>query len=174
MTTLYTIIQFITFPGCLTRAFFQQIVCRICKIPVEDSRYLRYDEMAGHIEHHLAKTPRSAFALCFVPAFFNILLAFSVGTMSAFRLFYIGAFTTPTVFIDVVCVWFALSLLTNTAPLREDCAMMWSLVYSKQSNFLQKIFYFPGALICRVDAFFDAYCINFVLAIVFVAVAAAM
>ena len=73
MTAFYYITKYITFPGAYVRCFWEQIICRICKVPVEDNRYLRQDELAGHIDHEFMPTARSAFALCFVPAFFNAL-----------------------------------------------------------------------------------------------------
>ena len=53
MTTLYIITKYLTFPGALVRGFFEQLVCRICGIPVEDNRIVRRDELSGHIEHEL-------------------------------------------------------------------------------------------------------------------------
>ena len=51
MTGLYILIRYLTFPGAIMKGFWQQVVCRICKVPVEDNRYLRNDEMCGSVEH---------------------------------------------------------------------------------------------------------------------------
>ena len=163
MTTIYYLLKLLTFPGAVTRAFWEQVVCRIGKIPVEDSRYLRMNEMCGHVEHYLAATPRSAFALCYVPRFMNVVLACIVGTMSATRLLYLGETLTLISMVDIIGLWFAFSLLTNCSPMQEDAMNMWSLVYSKKSNFLQKIFYFPGAVVSVVWAFLDKYSLHFLI-----------
>ena len=38
MTGLYILIKYLTFPGALVRGMWEQIVCRMCKVPVEDNR----------------------------------------------------------------------------------------------------------------------------------------
>ncbi|MCQ2462778.1 MAG: hypothetical protein MJ177_05160 [Clostridia bacterium] len=163
MTTVYYILKLLTFPGAVTRAFWEQVVCRISGIPVEDSRYLQMNEMCGHIEHMLAEKPRGAFALCYVPRFMNVLLALIVGSFSATRIFYLGVSLTLLSMIDIAGVWFAFSLLTNCSPMWEDALNMWSLVYSKKSNIFQKIFYFPGAVVSVAWAFLDKYSRHFLI-----------
>lgn len=168
MTVLYAISKILSLPGSVTRAFWEQVVCRMSSIPVEDNRYLRGNEMCGHVEHELASTARSAFALCYVPRFMNVLLAVFVGSFSAFRLFYLGEFIMPWSVADIAAIWFAFSLLTNGSPLTEDAMNMWQLLYSKESNILQKIFYTPGALVSVAWAWLDKYCIHFIIGIVII------
>ena len=70
MTSLYILIKYLTFPGALVRGMWEQIVCRRSKVPVEDNRYLRRDEMISHVDHEFMPKAQGAFAICFVPFFF--------------------------------------------------------------------------------------------------------
>ena len=164
MTALYIIIKYLTFPGALVRGMWEQTVCRWSKVPVEDNRNLRRDEMISHIEHEFMPKSRGAFAICFVPFFFNMLGAFIFGTIPAVMLLYLqfrGIFLMATC---AVSYWFAFSLFVNAFPLVEDAMNMLDKVY-KKGNILQKIFYAPGAGICFLGAFLERYCITFVIAV---------
>ncbi|MBO7320041.1 MAG: hypothetical protein J6V06_08510 [Clostridia bacterium] len=164
MTALYIIIKYLTFPGALVRGMWEQTVCRWSKVPVEDNRYLRRDEMISHIDHEFMPKARGAFAICFVPFFFNMLGALIFGTIPAVMLLYLqfrGIFLIATC---AVSYWFAFSLFVNAFPLIEDAMHMLHMVY-KKGNILQKIFYAPGAGICLIGAFLERYCITFVIAL---------
>jgi hypothetical protein len=164
MTGLYILIKYLTFPGALVRGMWEQIVCRICKVPVEDNRYLRRDEMIGHIEHEFMPKAQGAFAICFVPLFFNLLGALIFGTIPAVMLLYLQF---KGLFLGVTCAvsyWFAFSLFVNAFPLIEDAINMLDKVY-RHGNILQKIIYAPGAGLCFVGAYLEKYCLTFVFAV---------
>ncbi len=165
MTTLYIITRYLTFPGALIRGFWEQIVCRVCKVPVEDNRYLRRDEMCSHIEHEFMPKARGAFALCFVPAFMNAILAFFLCTIPVFITMYLDMGSLVFKICGLVSYWFAFSLFVNSNPLIEDAMHMMHKVY-KSGNILQKIFYAPAAVCLYVGAFLERYCITFVFAAV--------
>lgn len=172
MTFFYVLTKCLTAPGAALHAFWEHMVCKICKIPVEDNRYLQANEMCGHVDHAFALTPRAAFALCYVPMFFNLLGAFLMGLLPAFKLLYIGDFSLPGSLFDIAAIWFALSLFTNVSPLVEDAMKMWSLLYSKSSNPAQKLFYTPGAVVCYLAAYLDRLSIPFIIGVAITAVAA--
>ena len=94
MTSLYILIKYLTFPGALVRGMWEQIVCRFCKVPVEDNRYLRRDEMISHIDHEFMPKAQGAFAICFVPFFFNMLGAVEYFTYTEFV--YPGSYSDAT------------------------------------------------------------------------------
>ena len=164
MTGLYILIKYLTFPGALVRGMWEQIVCRICKVPVEDNRYLRRDEMIGHIEHEFMPKAQGAFAICFVPLYFNLLGALIFGTIPAVMLLYLQF---KGLFLGITCAvsyWFAFSLFVNAFPLIEDAINMLDKVY-RHGNILQKIIYAPGAGLCFVGAYLEKYCLTFVFAV---------
>lgn len=163
MTALYIIIKYLTFPGVLVHGMWEQIVCRICKVPVEDNRYLRRDEMAGHIEHEFMPKARGAFAICFVPFFFNMLGALILGLIPAIMFVYLQFRGIALIALSLVSYWFAISLFVNSFPLVEDAMNMMDKVYH-HGNILQKIFYAPGAVICYSGAYLEKYCMTFIFA----------
>lgn len=168
MTGLYILVRYLTFPGAIMKGFWQQVVCRICKVPVEDNRYLRNDEMCGNIEHEFMPKARGAFALCFVPAFMNALLCtLLIVVPEIVLLFGIGGI--PLKVLSAISLWFGISLYLNSYPLIEDAINMMSKVY-KEGNILQKIFYAPAAALLYIGAYLERYNIT-LLAVVAGAVA---
>lgn len=166
MTGIYIFLKYLTAPGALVRGMWEQIVCRASKIVVEDNRYLRQDESSSHIEHELAETSRSAFAMCFVPFFFNMLGAFIFGLIPTIMLIYLQF---KGLFLGISCAisyWFAFSLFCNAFPLVEDAMNMMDKVYH-HGTIIQKIFYAPGAVITYAGAYLEKYAITFIVAIIF-------
>ncbi|MBQ3137463.1 MAG: hypothetical protein IJB74_08290 [Clostridia bacterium] len=164
MTALYILTKYLTFPGALIRGMWEQAVCRICKVPVEDNRYLRKDEMISHVEHEFMPTARGAFAICFVPAFMNFIGAFFLCLIPIMFTLYARFDDTVLTLINSVAYWFAFSLMVNSYPLIEDAYNMMEKVY-KQGNILQKILYAPAAAFLFIGAFVEKYCISFILGI---------
>ena len=159
MTGLYILVRYLTFPGAILKGFWQQVVCRICKVPVEDNRYLRKDEMCGNIEHEFMPKARGAFALCFVPAFMNALLCVLLTVVPEIVLFFgIGGMALKAV--SIVSLWFGASLYLNSYPLVEDAMNMMNKVYRK-GNILQKIFYAPAAAVLYIGAYLERYNVTF-------------
>lgn len=164
MTALYILTRYLTFPGALIRGFWEQVVCRICKVPVEDNRYLRKDEMCSHIEHEFMPKPAGSFALCFVPAFMNGLLAFVMCLIPVFIAMYLDIGDIYFRVCSILSYWFAFSLYVNSYPLIEDAMHMMHKVY-KNGNILQKILYAPGAVCLYIGAYAERYCLTFILAV---------
>jgi len=165
MTAFYYITKYLTFPGAYVRCFWEQIICRICGVPVEDNRYLRQDEMCSHVDHELMPTARSAFALCFVPAFFNAIGAFF---LAIFPIVFLFIYETTNLVLLLVCAvswWFACSLYVNSYSLVEDAINMMEKVY-KKGNILQKIFYAPAAAMLYVGAYLEKYGVTFLAAVI--------
>ena len=164
MTGLYVLTKYLTFPGCLMRGFWQQVVCRMCKVPVEDNRYIRNDETCGHIEHEFMPRARGAFAFCFVPAFMMSIMAFMLCLVPAFITIYLEIGDIYLKIASAVSYWFAISFYVNSYPMIEDAINMMNKVY-KHGNILQKIFYAPSAVILYLGAYLERYGITFILAV---------
>lgn len=164
MTSLYIFIKYLTFPGALVRGMWEQIVCRCCKVPVEDNRYLRGDEMISHIDHEFMPKAQGAFALCFVPFFFNMIGALLLGIIPAMMVIYLQFKGIALVALSIVSYWFAISLFVNAFPLVEDALNMVDKVYH-HGNILQKIIYTPGLIICFVGAYLEKYSLTFLFAV---------
>lgn len=161
MTSLYILTKYLTFPGALIRGMWEQIVCRFCKVPVEDNRYLRKDEMISHVDHELMPKAQGAFAICFVPAFMNFIGALFLCMAPALFTLYSRIDDTVLTLVNAVAYWFAFSLMVNSYPLIEDAYNMMEKIY-KHGSILQKILYAPGAFFLFIGAFVERYCISFI------------
>ena len=165
MTDLYVLTKYLTFPGCLMRGFWQQVVCRFSKVPVEDNRYLRRDETCGHIEHEFMPKATGAFDFCFVPAFMMSIMAFMLLLIPSFITIYLEIGDIYLKLMSAVSYWFGISFIVNAYPMIEDAMNMMNKVY-KQGNILQKIFYAPSAAILYAGAYLERYCITFIFAVI--------
>ena len=94
MKLIYVYVKIFTFPGALTKAFFEQIMCRIFRCPVEDNRYLRTDEMCGHVEHELIRKPVESYLFCLIPGLLNFLLAVMLGVIPFVNIFLLGNYSS--------------------------------------------------------------------------------
>ncbi len=165
MTFLYELTRLLTFPGAFVRCFWEQIVCRICGVPVEDNRYLRADELSSHVDHELMPTASSAFAICFVPAFFNAIGAFALAIIPLAYLFIYETTNTVLAVVCAVSYWLACSLYINSYSLIEDAKNMIGKVYG-DGNIFQKVLYAPAAAILYIGSYLEAYGVTFIAVIV--------
>lgn len=182
MRLIYVITKILTFPGALTKAFFEQIMCRIFKCPVEDNRYLRTDEMCGHVDHELIERPVASFMFCFIPGLLNFLLAqlvclfpvINIGLLGNYQGFVASSGLSAIIkeeamvnTLDFVLpfffAWVCVSLLTNIFPLIEDMIVMKEQY--KKLNPVLKVIFFPGYIVMRIGAVLEKYGITFLLLI---------
>lgn len=164
MDKLYIIERFITAPGALVRGFFEHLVCRMCGIPVEDNRILRNDELGSHVEHELAPTARKAFAVCFVPAFLNGVLATFLFFASFINLFYLQTSSAFYTLIYAVAYYLAFSLYLNSYSTVEDALNMRYQVYHN-GNIFQKIFYSISFPFLYLGSYAERYSITTLIAL---------
>ncbi len=182
MRLIYVITKILTFPGALTKAFFEQIMCRIFKCPVEDNRYLRTDEMCGHVDHELIERPVASFMFCFIPGLLNFLLAqlvclfpvINIGLLGNYQGFVASSglsaiikeeamVNTLDFILPFFFAWVCVSLLTNIFPLIEDMIVMKEQY--KKLNPVLKVIFFPGYIVMRIGAVLEKYGLTFVLLI---------
>ena len=186
MTVFYVITKFLTFPGAITKALFEHIMCKICKAPVEDTRCLRTDEMCGHIEHELIEKPAASFWFCFIPGLLNFLLGMCLSLFGIVNVYLLGNYSgfisgnsllsnlfakaltqnvnlvsTVDFLLPIVFLWFGFSMFVNMAPLPEDALVM-KEQYKNLNGFL-KVLFAPGYFIMRLGAVLERYGVTFIL-----------
>jgi len=187
MTVIYVLSKILTFPGALTKALFEQIMCRIFKCPVEDNRYLRTDKMCGHIEHEAINSPVKSYLFCFIPGLLNFLLACATGLFPLVNILNLGNYSgfvvfpaelsqsvqnaemleTPIKTLDFIIpfffVWVSVSLLSNLFPIVKDVAVM-KEQYKKLPVAL-KVIFFPGFIGMRIGAKLEKFGITLLILI---------
>ena len=159
MTALYVIIRYLTFPGAFIRCFYEHILLKITKTPVEDDRYIRDDEMSSHIEHELITGATAAlftalipFVLCISGAFLMVLFPFVFRPTSVMGTVFTG-----------LSLWFAVSLISNCSPSVEDALNLAHRIYRK-GNILQKIIFSPFFVPLFIGAYIERYSLSFIAA----------
>ncbi len=164
MTNLYVIIKALLFPGAHLRCFWEQVICRICKIPVEDNRYLRDDETTSHIEHELVFTAGKAFAVCYIPYFMTSLSALFLSLIPLIVMFVFEVNNVILTVFSVLSWWYAISAYCNRFPLIENAINMKEQIY-KNGSLAQKIIFAPGFAVLYVGAYMERYLITFVISV---------
>lgn len=129
MGTITLILKILTFPGSLTKAFLEQVACRLFNIPVEFSKYFQKNELCGHIEHLLAPK-KGSFGVCFFPHIIMLILSLAFSIPSAMNLVYLGKVN----WFGVLFFYLGISCLMNLFPLIEDATNMWEQLFGEESE----------------------------------------
>ncbi len=181
MTVWYVITKIFTFPGALTKAFYEQLMCRIFKCPVEDNRYLRTDEVCGHVEHEFIERPVASFMYCFIPGMLNFFFGLFLGLFPLINVVYLGnysgfvassqilssvikdanAVALVDMLLPIIFMWLSVSMFNNLFPLLEDAVVM-KEQYSKLNGFA-KVIFFPGYIVIKIGARLEKYGISFII-----------
>ena len=163
MTGLYIVTRFITFFGTSLRVFWEHVACRICKIPIEDTRAFRTNESCGHIEHELADNLNQSFVICWLPFTMNFLIGCSLLLTGAYRLFYIYETDyIPNYFL----VWLGFSCIANCSSSFEDALLLRDYLLKEKGKF-KKIIMAPFFGVNYVAAMIERYSVTTLLSLVF-------
>lgn len=171
MRTIYLIVKYLTIPGTFLQAFFEHLTCRVHAILIEDGRYLRANEMCGHIEHEILRKRSVSFSMCFFPFLFNLLFGLVLTATGAVNIFYLGEFfTTDGIvhFWNFLFLWVGISCLTNLFPQMEDALTLKELIYGKgKSNLFVKIIAAPIFAVLYAGAYLQAHGLTLLTAVAF-------
>lgn len=161
MSVFYLIVKYITVVGTFLQAFFEHLTCRVYAVLVEDGRYLRTNEMCGHIEHEIIRSRSVSFGVCFFPFLFNLLLGFITVSVGSVNVYYLGEFFTDSGMVNLVnflFLWMGISCLTNLFPHWEDALTLKEEIYGKgNSNLFVKIIAAPIFAVLYGGAFLQRY-----------------
>lgn len=140
MTVIYLLSKILTFPGTFLHAFWEHIMCRRYKNPVEDARYFRMDEMCGHVEHEFVEGRKENFWFNFVPFLMQLALGMGLMVPMSIRAVKLGDWNV----LYLVLLYVGVSLLSNMFPLVEDAMQLWDAFYGENGASLPvKILLFP-------------------------------
>lgn len=159
MTALYVITKYLTFPGAFLRCFWEQFMCKLSKLPIENNKCLQTNEMCGHIEHEMVTGKTRSFFFTFIPGLMTFILGVVCLIPPLVNLLFLNVSTLTVRIVCYVLLYLAVSMLTNIFPSIEDAMVMWE-------NYTQlgiglKILFFLGAVIMKAGAFCEKYTITF-------------
>lgn len=167
MTKLYTATRIVTFFGAALRALWEHIACRICKLPIEDTRVFRADELCGHIEYSLPENKKQAFFISWFPFTVNFILSVAFLLSGSYRIFYIGDYGSIAAYIYL---WLGISCAANCAPCFEVVLSLKDYFYSEDTNTALKIAVAPFYAVFCVSAVLEKYSLTFLMSIAYAAV----
>lgn len=163
MRHLSWIFGFLTMPGAVFHAFAEHLLCKILRIPVEDTAYLHCSEQFGHVEHKPVLQAGKGFALCFVPGLILFLCGAVTAGTAAVQLFAIGV--TPIVLttgkvsaLFIVCcvlLYAGICMLCHVFPSYEDALYLWES--RDEASAAAKIILTPLAACMRAGAFLSRF-----------------
>lgn len=164
MTNFYVFTRVLTVFGTIVRAFWEQVVCRVCGIPVEDVRAFKVSELCGHIEHELIKNKKHIFLVCFLPFALNFILSCSFLLSGAYRVVYVGDIKTIT---SWVFLWLGISFAANCVPSFEDVLSFKEMFYNKDTKTVVKILLAPFFGLIYGFSILERYSLTIVISILF-------
>ena len=88
-TVIYFIGKVLTFPGAYIKAFFEHLIARAFSIPVEDTKYLRFTDGCGHVEHDAIGSKAKIFFYCLLPGLFTAIIGTPMLYMGFAGLFFL-------------------------------------------------------------------------------------
>ena len=164
MTNLYITTRVLTFFGTIVRAFWEQIVCRVCGIPVEDVRAFKVSELCGHVEHELIKNKKHIFFLCFMPFVFNFIFSCCFLLSGAYRVIYVGDIKSVT---SWVFLWLGISFAANCVPSFEDVLSFKECFYNEETKSVVKILLAPFFAVIYGFSILERYSVTLIIAVLF-------
>ncbi len=164
MTNLYVVTRVLTFFGTVMRAFWEQVACRLCGIPVEDVRALKVSELCGHVEHELVKKKSHIFLVCWLPFTINFIFACCFLLSGAYRVLYVGDIKTVT---SWVFLWLGISFAANCVPSFEDVLSFKDAFYNKDTKLIIKILFAPFFVVIYGFSVLERYSLTFIVSILF-------
>ncbi len=171
MRVVYLIVKYITLIGTFLQAFFEHLTCRVYEVLIEDGRYLRPNEMCGHVEHEIIRKRSVAFGVCFFPFLFNLLVGLISVCVGAVNVYYLGEFFTTggmVHFMNFLFLWMGISCLSNLFPQWEDALALKEEIYGKgKSNLFVKIIAAPIFACFYGGAFLQKYGITLLTSVAF-------
>lgn len=164
MTNLYVATRVLTVFGTIMRAFWEQVACRICGIPVEDARGFKVSELCGHIEHELITNKKQSFLVCWLPFTMNFILSCCFLLSGAYRVIYIGDVKTIT---SWVFLWLGVSFAANCVPSFEDVLSFKDNFYNPETKTIVKIIMAPFFAVIYGFGVLERYSVTFVISVIF-------
>lgn len=140
MIYLYVFTRALTIFGTVMRAFWEQVACRICGIPVEDVRAFKVSELCGHVEHELIKKKSHILSVCVIPFVMNFFFACCFLLSGAYRVVYIGDVKTIGSWL---LLWLGISFASNCVPSFEDVLSFKDAFFGKDTKTITKILAAP-------------------------------
>lgn len=157
MNILFFITRILTFSGSAVRCFWEFLVCRIYKLPIEDVRCFKVNEMCGHIEHEFPQKAGQSFLMCFLPFALNLCLGTCFLMYSSYYVFYAGAVNLNIAIFLII----GISMYSNLFPSVEDALFLRDNIYANGGKSLfVKVMLAPFTYLMLAGAYLEKYSVS--------------
>ena len=171
MRIVYIIGKYITFPGAFLRAFWEHLTCLLLGIPVENTGYLRADEMCGHIEHLLPRKAAGAYIQATAPGVMGLLTGLPMFLLGFANLRFMGAaFSDSAVLfiLYIIMIYVGASIMCCLHPQYEVALNLWDITLSKlrsgeAKSVIGGVFMFLPALFVYIGAVLERFSVPVVI-----------
>ena len=165
MRYLYVIGKYITFPGAYLRAFWEHMTCLMLGLPVENTSYLRADEMCGHVEHFLPQKGFSAYFGATAPGFMGLITGLPLVILGVFNLRFTGitfADSTALFVLYIALTYIGVSIMCCLYPQFEIAQNLWDITLQKirsedKKSVIGGVFMFLPALVTYIGAVLERF-----------------
>lgn len=159
MRILYVVFKYLTFAGSFLRGFWEHITCQLLGLLVEDSAYLRANEMCGHVEFIFPKKNSAAYLITLGPGVINFITGLPmllVGLVNL-RLMGISWSDSPLLFVVyIVMTYVGASLMCSLFPSYEAALYLWERIRTG-SGIAEKIFLSPACLTAYIGSWLERF-----------------
>ncbi len=133
------LISLLTFPGVIVHELAHQLACRYMKVPVYEVCYFQIKNPTGYVVHGKTENFTQTVVISILPFFMN--------TIVGLFFFVPGYFSTADSGLDLLLMWFGISVLMHAFPSREDLHQIFQGMKEKKLNFFAKLIMFPVACV---------------------------
>lgn len=120
----------ITFPGVIVHELAHQLFCRIFRVAVFEVKYFQMADPVGYVRHEPVRNPVHQLFIGIGPFIVNTLLGLVIAFPAASNAFILKA---PNV-LDVIQLYFGLSIATHAFPSVTDARVMWQTIWHGENT----------------------------------------
>lgn len=160
MRIVYIISKYINFAGAAFKAFWEHFFCRVLHIPVENSQYLKANEVCGHVEHDFSDSKVKTFLIAWLPGLMMSIFSGGFLLSASIGLGFLGMYSGVMGVVYFICLCLGLSFMANMYPLVEDALYNYDLIYKdteNKTNLFVKIILFLPSVFMIIGAYLEKW-----------------
>lgn len=135
------LIAIVTFPGVIVHELAHQLFCYLCKVPVYEVKYFRFQNPCGYVAHEKPDKLWKTFLISSGPFFINTLLGAIILFPASIE---VMTFSASSDFLNIVIFWLGISIIMHAFPSTIDSGILVSeILKNKDVNILIRILIAP-------------------------------
>lgn len=157
------VISVITFPGVIVHELAHRFFCRLCRVPVFEVCYFRFENPCGYVIHERSNNPWKNFLISIGPFIFNTIIGLIIIFPAAIEVIEFKNFTN---ILSLILIWLGVSILMHAFPSTGDASNLYETVIKNKKVMLPvKIIVMPIIGIIYIGAIGSVFWLDFFYAI---------